>query len=367
LSSEASVLHIADFAGLPVFPEATVRTLVIVCAPRSQETEIIRYLPPVPLEDFLTITDGKRIEQFAATRSVQLHPSSLRLEGWSLSGYQAQQLISRVQKEAVPLNAYIDGKPFFGIKTGLNKAFIIDRATRDELLARDPETAQIIKPLLAGRDVRRYSIHFKDRYLIWTYIGIPITKHPAVLQYLKQFQTKLEKRWDQGDFWWELRACDYYDRFEQPKIIYPDIATTCRFALDLDGFFSSNTTYFIPSDDMYLLGILNSQWSHFYFSETCAGLEGGGRTYLRFFGQYLEGFPVRTIDSDDPADVALHDRMVALVECMLDLHKKLAAATILADKTLYQRQIEATDRQIDALVYELYGLTEEEIAIVEGG
>jgi hypothetical protein len=81
----------------------------------------------------------------------------------------------------------------------------------------------------------------------------------------------------------------------------------------------------------------------------------------------LKELPIRTIDFDDPADVARHDRMVALVECMLDLHKKLAAATIPADKTLYQRQIEATDRQIDALVYKLYGLTEEEIAIVEGG
>jgi len=76
--------------------------------------------------------------------------------------------------------------------------------------------------------------------------------------------------------------------------------------------------------------------------------------------------PIRTINFDDPADVAQHEKMVALVEQMLALHKKLAAATIPADKELYQRQIETTDRQIDALVYELYGLTGEEIAIVEG-
>jgi hypothetical protein len=76
--------------------------------------------------------------------------------------------------------------------------------------------------------------------------------------------------------------------------------------------------------------------------------------------------PIRTIDTDHPEDVARHDKMVALVERMLDLHKKLAAATAPADKKLYQRQIEATDAEIDALVYELYGLTEEEIAIMQG-
>ena len=80
---------------------------------------------------------------------------------------------------------------------------------------------------------------------------------------------------------------------------------------------------------------------------------------------YLKRLPIRTINFDDPADVIRHDKMVALVERMLGLHKKLAAATIPADKDLYQRQIEATDRQIDALVYELYGLTDEEIGVVE--
>ena len=94
-----------------------------------------------------------------------------------------------------------------------------------------------------------------------------------------------------------------------------------------------------------------------------------GKTGRKLFPQFkirdLSRFPIRTVNFGDPADVVRHDQMVALVERMLDLHKKLAAATIPADKILYQRQIEATDRQIDALVYELYGLTEEEIAIVE--
>jgi hypothetical protein len=92
-------------------------------------------------------------------------------------------------------------------------------------------------------------------------------------------------------------------------------------------------------------------------------LRGG---FFRYFTQFVEQLPIRTINFDDPADVARHDKMVTLVERMLALHRKLAATSIPADKTLYQRQIQATDRQIDALAYELYGLTGEEIAIVEG-
>ena len=101
----------------------------------------------------------------------------------------------------------------------------------------------------------------------------------------------------------------------------------------------------------------------FYLRQVSSPFRGG---YWSYGKRFIEQLPVRTINFDDPADVARHDRMVALVERMLDLHKKLSAATIPADKSLYQRQIEATDRQIDSLVYELYELTEEEIAIVEG-
>ena len=150
-----------------------------------------------------------------------------------------------------------------------------------------------------------------------------------------------------------------------PKIIFPDIAIAPRFCLDETGSYGSNTVYFMPRRDFYLLGLLNSRLGNFYFKTTCAGLEGKTETYLRFFGQYLEGFPVRTIDSSVAADKAGHDKMVMLVERMLDFHKQLAAARTPDDKTRLQREIDATDRQIDQLVYELYGLTEEEIKIVE--
>jgi len=254
-----------------------------------------------------------------------------------------------------------------GVKSGLTEAFMIDEDTRATILKRNSKASEIIKPFLNGRDVRRYQIDYKGLYLIYTYHGIDIERYPAVEQHLKPFKSKLQSRATR-QVWYELQQpqhnfAEYMDR---PKIIFPDIATTPRFALDEVGYYSSNTTYFIPRRDLYLLGLLNSRLGNFYFEKTCAGLEGKTETYLRFFGQYLEGFPIRAIDFSDPADKVRHDRMVNLVQRMLDLHRQLQAAGCEAARERLQREINVTDEQIDALVYERYGLTNEEIRIVEG-
>jgi hypothetical protein len=101
--------------------------------------------------------------------------------------------------------------------------------------------------------------------------------------------------------------------------------------------------------------------------QTCAGLEGKNETYLRFFGQYLEGFPVPTVNSKKSIERQRQDRISQLAQAMQDLHAQLAATKPGHAKTIVERQIVATDRQIDQLVYELYGLTEEEIRVVEEG
>ena len=190
--------------------------------------------------------------------------------------------------------------------------------------------------------------------------------YPVLAQHLEPFKKAAEKRCDKGEYWWELRACDYYDEFEKPKILYPDIAKTLRFAMDENGYYTSNTAYIISSPDLYLLGLLNSNIGRFYFEKTCAGLEGKTETYLRFYGQYLEGFPIRKIDFSNRADKVLHDKIVKSVEQMLELHKQLAKEKSEHTKKLIQKQIDAADRAIDKLVYELYGLTKKEIKIVEG-
>ena len=116
-------------------------------------------------------------------------------------------------------------------------------------------------------------------------------------------------------------------------------------------------------DYRYLLGLLNSRLLDWYLHKVSLRAY---QTAFMYVKKYIEQLPVRPIDFSKPADKAAHDRMVSLVERMLDLHKKLAAAKSPDEKTRLEREIKSTDAEIDRLVYELYGLTEEEIGIVEG-
>ncbi|MBM3188246.1 MAG: hypothetical protein FJZ90_05930 [Chloroflexi bacterium] len=156
--------------------------------------------------------------------------------------------------------------------------------------------------------------------------------------------------------------------FEQRKILVRGVAKRLTAMLDEEGMGLLVAVHSVIGelyDNAFLLGLLNSRlfdWIHrtqFYSARIPQGS-------LRYPVSFLADLPIRTIDFSSPADVARHNQMVALVERMLDLHKRLSAAQLPQERTMLQRQIEATDKQIDRLVYELYGLTEEEIAIVEG-
>ena len=187
--------------------------------------------------------------------------------------------------------------------------------------------------------------------------------YPALAQHLLPFQSKAEKRYDKGEYWWELRTCDYYADFQKPKLIYPDIAAHSQFTYAQAEMYMVNTMYFMPVDDLYFLGVVNSKLLESIMQSFSPPVRGG---YYRYFSQYVETLPIRTIDFSSPADKARHDRMVEMVEQMLSLNKQLAITNTAHEKTALQRQIDATDHQIDQLVYALYGLTEEEIRIVEG-
>jgi len=253
-----------------------------------------------------------------------------------------------------------------GVKSGLTEAFVIDAAKRAEIIGKNPEAQQIIKPFLNGRDVRRYYIDYKNMFLIYTYHGVRIKNFPAIEAHLRPFKQRLEKRATK-QAWYELQQPQlaFAPLMDAEKIIFPDIATTPRFAPDTTGCYGSNTTYFIPRRDPYLLALLNSSVGRFYFSVVCAGLEGKTEIYLRFFGQYLEGFPVPTINSSNDKDRERHDRVVQLVDQMLEAKTQLASVRTERDKTFYESKCATLDRQIDSLVYELYDLTPEEITIVE--
>ncbi len=406
--------EIIDFGDLRVFEEATTYPLILTLH-KGAAPSTFRSLQMNTLE----FGDLRSYVKEHHTLSDQ---SALHVKGWTLGDDRTQALLQKIEQSGVRLGEYVQGEIYYGIKTGLNETFVIDAPTRARLIDEDAASAQIIKPFLAGRDIKRYETPVADKFLIlfpkgftrihsaltdeteaWEWLK---THYRAIAQWLEAFEEKGKKRYDKGEFWWELRACDYYDAFERPKIYYPDISLKPSFMLDQSFFVAANTAYFISSDNLALLGILNSSVIDFFLKEKSNAIRGG---YIRYFTQVVETIPLPNLANDtlvqkvesmllhvkqlqeqktDFTDYCTHALKIKKITQKLQSPETLTLEELLTElqkqkvdikdfsvlksvKTLHvslselKTQIDTIDRDIDALVYELYGLNEEEIEIVE--
>lgn len=374
LSANVSLIEIVDFGELPVFEKAATFPAIILTRNIKPKKQKFIYAPVKRLDFQSLEADVKNIGN-------TLDERSLSGDNWTLAKAEEIAIFGKMKKNGIPLGKYVKGKIFYGIKTGLNEAFVIDRETRNRLIHEDKKSAEIIKPFVVGDDIRKYHINFHETYLIimpksWTRTKMQTggdawkwlqKNYPRVAAYLAPHSAKAESRFDKGEYWWELRACDYYEEFEKPKIIWPEIAKESRFAVDYGYFYLNKTCFFTPIDDLYLIGILNSKTIWFYLKRLCSVLgdaDKGGRLLQQKI--YVETIPIHVVDQLNQADKAHYVRIVQLVESILTMQKQVAEAKSTAQKEIIQRQIAATDREIDQLVYELYSLTKEEIQIIEG-
>jgi hypothetical protein len=233
----------------------------------------------------------------------------------------------------------------YGIKTGLNAAFIIEEKTKDELIKKDPKSADIIKPYLRGTNIHRYYMKFDKLYFLATGYDLDIpTEYPAVYKHLFNFKDRLEKRCDKGVNWYNLRACVYYQEFDKPKIVYIHTAVEHGFYLDTEGHYLNNSSYFIPVGDKYLLCFLNSELFKFYKINTFVAFgdaKGRGRCKLDY--NKMQKVPIQKVQENQK-----------------EVFKNLAGYMIFLNETEERRKtekelIEFIDKQvIDSLVYELY-------------
>ncbi|OQX77189.1 MAG: hypothetical protein B6D54_02455, partial [Epsilonproteobacteria bacterium 4484_65] len=217
---------------------------------------------------------------------------------WTISSPIEQSIKKKVEAVGVPLKDW-NIEIYRGLLTGLTDAFIIDKKTRDTLIKKDAKSADIIEPVLRGRDVKRYTIDYHDLYLINTHNGykdtdkIDVNEYPAIKEYLEQFEEKLIKRYDKGDTPYNLRNCAYINTFFQNKIIYPDINSKLSFVYDDNSYFMTNTAYFLDTDSKYILSVLNSSSMQYYFSTISAQL---GKSGLRHFTIYIEKLPIPQVE-----------------------------------------------------------------------
>jgi hypothetical protein len=361
--------EIVDFGDLPVFQKATTYPCIIRMKKAADAGDVLA--ARMPSLDFIDL--GERVRELG--HLVSTH--SLRDEGWTLAGATEQNLLDKMREAGVPLGEYLPGRIFRGVLTGLNAAFVIDEFRSAQLIHTDHSTTKFLHAFAMGKNIKRFApITSKQNLLLipsgftranWPAVRDPWDafsgEYPAIAEHLLPFKAAAEKRWDKGEFWWELRSCDYYDLFEKPKILWPQIASSARFTIDLAKYVTNDKVFCIHSDDLYLLGLLNSALLKKAIHSVCTDLQGNS---FNFSGVFMQRVPIRRIDpSSTKEDKTRADRVSELTQQMLDLHKQRADAKTQYEVDTLKRQIEATDRRIDQLVYELYGLTDAEIAIVE--
>jgi len=334
--------EILDFGDLPVFQEATTYPCILAV---EKGTEI-EYISVAKI-DTLQIPD---LTEYLTQRRFSIPALSLNKEGWTLTNEKNITLLNKIKSVGIPLCEYVNEKLYRGVLTGLNKAFVIDLETRNKLIAEDPKAFEIIKPFLAGKDIKRYIEPETDKFLIFTRRGISISKYFSIEKYLTQFKNELEPGIGRkpGNYkWYEIQdTIDYYLEFEKPKIIYPNICKKPEFTYDCNFLYTNQKCFIIPCDDKFLLAILNSSISYFFFMQVLPKLKGD---FYEPGYVYLKDLPIAKPDKLN------HKKIVEHVDQILSLKK----ADPNADTS-------ALEKAIDKLVYELYGLTDEEIRIVEG-
>lgn len=362
------IKQIVDFGDLPVFQTATTYPCIFIAG--KEETK-----QPIEVTNVKTL-DFRSLAQYVDENKTFSNQSALDDSGWNLGSETEQLLLKKLQQVGMPLSEYVKGKIFRGVLTGLNEAFVIDEETKDRLIKEDGKSAEIIKPFLAGRDVKRYKIPTSGRFLIFAKRGIEIEKYPAIEKYLFQFKEQLKpkpKDWNNGVWkgrkpgsylWYEIQdAVDYFKEFEMPKIIYPNICKQPEFTYDTNSWYTNQKCFIISLDDKYLLGILNSQLINFLFEKYLPKLRGG---YYEPSYVFFKDFPIKKVDVKEKSEKLLHDEIVKLVETMLQLQKEKQAATLPNQQQQIEQRITYTDNKINEKVYTLYGLTDDEIKIVEG-
>lgn len=407
IKNNSNLLLVYDFDDFPVFADATTYPLIFIIKKNTIKNEDIIYskinkkIQENPLEEL------KINEKLCSTKSLY--------DGieWNFNDKKTERIIEKIREQSITLKTFVSNQVYLGIKTGKNEAFIIDEITKNEIISKNPAEKKIIKPIATGKEIYKYQYLNNSKYLIFTQFDLEIENdYPETFKWLSNFKDDLIKRGDKGKNWWNLRSCDYYEKLQKPKIIWRSISNSCGFYLDDNGeLLISNNNYFISSDNYNLLAILNSKITFLILSTTCTSLQGGFYDFRRDkvlqipipnrLNEHIELGTLSKSQQINHNDLNIL-KMKFLKTCErkfenLNLTKKLQdwynlsyadfikelgnqkIKLTLSEEAEWadyfdqekskaleiQSKIASTDKEIDQMVYELYGLSEEEIGIVE--
>jgi len=425
LRRQAALEAVVDFGDLQVFEGVT--TYPAILTMRREEPvggHTLRFwnVDTLPESNFRA-TFAKRAENFPQ--------DALPSSSWELESPALRALRDKIRNGKKTLKE-IYSSPLYGIKTGLNEAFVIDTPTKNRLCAEDPTSAELLKPFLEGKDIRRWRPESRGLWLIllpkgwskknsgysdepgnWNWLS---DNYPAVANWLRNFEERARKRSDQGDFWWELRACDYYDLYERPKIVFAHFQSEPLYFLDELQNYTNNRGY-IWEGGFFELALLNSKAIWFFITRETSILRGGffeattqnttrvpipfatdtQKSELATLSQVcqtaaenrykLQQSLTRRIPDLAPADadVKLSNKLKSWWELpdfatfQREVKKSLKADIPLSERNAWEdwitqnkaeialltAEIKVNEDRINAIVYELFDLTPEEIELLE--
>ncbi|MDE0684478.1 MAG: tetratricopeptide repeat protein [Candidatus Poribacteria bacterium] len=286
----------------------------------------------------LLLTQRRRT-RYPKTRKI------LDADGNPIESPNVVNLRSQLRDAGTPLSEYVKSKPAFGINTAPTEAFVVDKTTRDKFIAAHPSSADILKPFLHGQDLRRWQVDTPQQWLIFTHRGIAINDYPAILKHLEKYQEILSKRKGKQE-WYELPvSLNNTERFAQPKLVCPDTYNHQTFAIDTAGYYYGKTAYLIPTEEMWLCGLLNSRTVEWFYSQVSNQLTIDP---LRARSGYIQQIPI-------PDITPVHKALIAkIVDYLIYLQQQ---PEINSKDLKYARDrimLGYFERVIDGLVYEAY-------------
>lgn len=361
--SQKNIAEIVDYSNIPPVKGISTPLSIVIGSNDS------------PSEDFsVTVvedTDHENISIYVEDQAKMQTQSALSDDGWVFDPEDTTALMNKIADTGVPLEKYVEGKIYRGILTGLNEAFAPDMKAAHDLIDRDPFSANILKPFLSGRNVKRYSIPAVKKFLIFLPKGITdkmrgdkgpeewlCTQYPAIAEHLAKYEEKASKRKDKGDYWWELRSCRYYEEFEKTKMICPTIVRHISATMDTNGLYSNDKTSIIASGDFYLLGLLNSSLMDFYMRRICTELLN---QHYEVKPGNLAMLPIKKISTTN----SFHVDLKAEIENGAMALSRLCSVPQAERTEENSEDISENEKKINKAVCRLYRLSPNEISLVE--
>ncbi|MEW5796562.1 MAG: TaqI-like C-terminal specificity domain-containing protein [Candidatus Zixiibacteriota bacterium] len=376
LADGRHLTQVVHFGDTQVFAGATTYTSLLFLSKSASESFI-----------FTSVEDLGVWLRSESHEPLQMNANQVTAAPWSFVADQAATLLNRISEVSPKLGEI--SHTFVGTQTSCDSVFVLENCSRAggfiegdsrALSRRVRVERQCVVPFLHGKDIRRFMPLASDSYLICPYEIAEDSsalftektfrnRFPLAYEYLLANKSTLAAR-EKGrihvDKWFAFGYPKSMSLFQNTKIVVPDYNDQASFTIDSEGHFFKTGYGVILRDQRtslyFVLGLLNSKLLFWFLKSTGTALRGG---YVRFWSQYIERLPIYVPESSQHVERKLHDSVVAKVQTILEAKKLLARAKTEKDKTYYEKKCASLDRQIDKLVYELYGLTDEEIAIVE--